>query len=181
MFNVTDIQKKEINLLDLSTVIQNLESRSYFLLGPGQEHYLLLSYISTLYNQALLYDIGTYRGCSAVAMSYNSNNIIKSFDIVDVKTVKNEPSNIEWIIGNFMEQPIEEIHSSPFIMLDIDHTGVTEQKILDFLIDNNWHGKLLLDDINLNQEMKNFWNGISYEKYDLTDIGHWSGTGLVIL
>ena len=53
--------------------------------------------------------------------------------------------------------------------------------ILDFLIDNNWHGKLLLDDINLNQEMKNFWNGISHEKYDLTDIGHWSGTGLVIL
>ncbi len=80
-----------------------------------------------------------------------------------------------------MEQPIEEIHSSPFIMLDIDHSGKTEKEILDFLVDNNWHGHLLLDDIYLNNAMKDFWNNITLEKYDLTHIGHFSGTGLVIL
>ena len=179
MFNKEDLEK--INLLDLSICITNMESRGFFVLHPGQEHYPLLAHISTLYNNALLYDIGTYRGCSALALAYNKSNTIKSFDIVDCVQIRNTPSNIEWIVGNFMEQPTEEIHSSPFIMLDIDHTGVTEQKILDFLIDNNWHGKLLLDDINLNQAMKNFWNNITLEKYDLTHIGHFSGTGLVIL
>jgi hypothetical protein len=28
--------------------------------------------------------------------------------------------------------------------------------------------------------MKNFWDRIEEKKYDITNIGHWSGTGLVI-
>lgn len=180
MFNKKDLQK--INLLDLSLTINNLESRGFFVLRPGQEHYPLLAHISTLYSDVILYDIGTYRGCSALALSYNKKNTVKSFDIGDFTALRDtRPKNIELIIGDFMEQSLEEIHSSPFIMLDIDHTGVTEQKILDFLIDNNWHGHLLLDDIHMNDEMRQFWANITAEKYDLTDIGHWSGTGLVIL
>jgi hypothetical protein len=27
--------------------------------------------------------------------------------------------------------------------------------------------------------MKEFWNSIKQEKYDVTDKGHWSGTGIV--
>ena len=179
MFNKEDLEK--INLLDPSKCITNIQSRGFFLLNPGQEHYPLLAHISTLYNNALLYDIGTYRGCSALALSYNKSNTIKSFDTGNFIEMKNTPNNIEWIVGNFMEQPIEEIHSSPFIMLDIDHSGKTEKEILDFLVDNNWHGHLLLDDIHLNNEMKDFWSNITLEKYDITHIGHWSGTGLVIL
>jgi hypothetical protein len=38
----------------------------------------------------------------------------------------------------------------------------------------------MLDDIHLNDDMKLFWNNITEEKYDLTSIGHWSGTGLVV-
>jgi hypothetical protein len=37
-----------------------------------------------------------------------------------------------------------------------------------------------LDDINLNNPMKEFWNVITEDKYDISEYGHWSGTGLVI-
>lgn len=179
MFNKEAIE--QIDLSQLSVKITNPESRNYFLLNAGKEHYKLLAHISTLYNDALLYDIGTYRGCSAVALSYNSKNRVKSFDIGNFRAIDSNPDNIEWHLGNFLEQPIEEIHSSPFIMLDIDHTGVTEQQILDFLLENQWKGMLLLDDIYLNEAMKNFWKNIKQNKYDLTHMGHFSGTGLVVL
>jgi hypothetical protein len=43
----------------------------------------------------------------------------------------------------------------------------------------NFKGRLFLDDIHLNPAMKCFWNSISETKADITDIGHWSGSGLV--
>ena len=177
-----DINKLEkIDLSELSKCITNIESRGYFLLRPKQEHYMLLAYFSTLYNNVVLYDIGTYRGCSAVALSYNKKNKVKSFDIGNFRAISETPNNIILNIGNFLDESTQDIHQSPFIMLDIDHTGIIEQQILDFLIDNNWHGSLLLDDIYLNNAMKNFWNNIKQEKHDLTHIGHFSGTGLVLL
>lgn len=179
IFDKIDIQK--INLLDLASKITNAESKKYFISDAGIEHYKLLAYISTLYNNTILYDVGTYRGCSALALSYNKTNTIKSFDIDNFREIDNNLNNIKWYISNFLEQTTEEIHSSPFIMLDIDHTGITEQKILDFLLENKWKGMLLLDDIYLNEHMKNFWKNIKQEKYDLTNIGHFSGTGLVVL
>ena len=39
----------------------------------------------------------------------------------------------------------------------------------------------MLDDIKLNTGMYDFWNNIEEEKYDLSDIGHETGTGLVNL
>ena len=37
----------------------------------------------------------------------------------------------------------------------------------------------MLDDIKLNDEMRDFWSNIKEEKWDITSKGHWSGTGLV--
>jgi hypothetical protein len=38
----------------------------------------------------------------------------------------------------------------------------------------------MFDDIHLNNEMSNFWNALKNEKYDLTHIGHHTGTGIAI-
>ena len=54
--------------------------KNYFLEAPGKEHYRLLSYISTLYNGVTILDIGTYKGCSALALSFNPSNKVVSFD-----------------------------------------------------------------------------------------------------
>ena len=65
-------------------------------------------------------------------------------------------------------------------MLDTDHDGPFEYKSYNYLKEINWEGYLLLDDIHLNNVMREFWNHIDNEKHDITSIGHWSGTGLVI-
>jgi hypothetical protein len=180
-YNTIQQDVQNINLLHLAPKIQSYEYRGFFSDVAGREHYKLLAYFSTQYNNTILYDIGTNRGCSALALSYNSTNTIKTFDIVNIMGLTNPPENIEWYIGDFLKEPIEEILKSPFIMLDIDHTGKTEKEILDFLIENKWHGLLLLDDIYLNAEMKQFWSDITLPKYDLSHMGHFSGTGLVEL
>ena len=75
-----------------------------------------------------------------------------------------------------------EFTSSNLIFLDGPKDGVFEQKIVPQLIQllqgsGVW---LLLDDIHL-RAMEPCWNDIKNEKYDLSLIGHTSGTGLVRL
>ena len=151
---------------------------SYFHFSPGREHYRLLMHISTLFDGETLFDVGTNRCMSAMALSHNPSNRIKSYDIVQVLAENPKISNVEFLLGDSTED--ERIKSTRLIFLDVDHDGLYEDKFYAFLKSIEWKGILILDDIHLNEPMKNFWNGISEEKYDLTQIGHWSGTGLVV-
>jgi hypothetical protein len=51
----------------------------------------------------------------------------------------------------------------------------------------NFSGIIILDDITkhpdtvINACMKRLWENIEDAKYDFTDYGHWSGTGIVVL
>jgi len=171
---------EEIDLSDLGRYVSSVEHRGYFLEKAGQEHYRLLAYISTLYNGKTLIDIGTYRGCSSLALSYNTNNTVESFDLYELKELTYLPSNINYNIDNIAsDKYIDMINQSPFIMLDTDHDGIFEQELYEFLRSINWKGILLLDDILLCDPMKEFWNNITEEKYDISDLGHITGTGLV--
>lgn len=150
---------------------------TYFHVESGKEHYRLLIYISSLFNNEVLYDIGTNRGMSAVALSNNKNNTIKTFDIIQLNITNPEIENVEYILGDSTKT---DINQTNFIFLDVDHDGLYEDVIYKHLKDIKWEGILVLDDIHLNDAMKNFWEGITEEKHDITSIGHWSGTGLVI-
>jgi hypothetical protein len=144
----------------------------------GREHYRLLMYISTLFNDNVLFDVGTNECRSAIALSYNNNNKIKSFDIIQINPENPVIENVEFILGDSTKD--KNIHTTPFIFLDVDHDGTYENIFYSFLKESKWKGLLMLDDIHLNDAMKNFWNKIEEEKYDLTSIGHWSGTGVVL-
>jgi hypothetical protein len=142
------------------------------------EHYDLLSTISHNYSGVKIYDIGTYRGLSAVALSSNVNNLVISYDIGYYVEV-DRPDNVEFRIGNFYTD--KEMLSSPLIVFDIDpHDGKQERVFVDNLISVGYKGKVLFDDIHLNEGMKQFWSSITQEKQDYTQYGHWSGTGVVI-
>jgi len=145
---------------------------SYFHQLPGREHYRLLMHISTLYREETLFDVGTNRCMSAMALSHNPSNKIKSYDIVQVLAENPKIPNVEFLLGDSTED--EDIRSSRFIFLDVDHDGIYEDKFYAFLKSIEWKGILMLDDIHLNEPMARFWNGIEEEKHDLTKIGHWS-------
>lgn len=155
----------------------------------GKEHYRLLSYVSTMFNDNNLFDIGTHYGYSAFALSYNDTNRIQTFDIINEvtnPTVKDR-HNINFNIcdlfvekGMKMWSPV--LLDSPLIFLDVDpHNGIMEKSFYDYLFDHKYQGVLLCDDIHYFEGMKNnFWSKIPDEyKIDLTSYGHWSGTGAV--
>ena len=156
---------------------------------PGKEPYRLLSYISTLFNNTTIIDISSYKGLSALAVSYNPTNTIHSFDIASKvvnEQIKNR-ENIHFHVENIFEESGQSnwettIKNSPFIFLDVDpHNGNMEIDFYNYLKKINYQGFVICDDIWYFKEMRNnFWYKIPYEnRYDLSDFGHGTGTGVV--
>lgn len=184
---ILNVKNEELDSMDSSYIDQynNILNDSklehnpyYFHMESGKEHYRLLMYVSSLYNDDIIFDVGTNKCMSALALSHNKNNKVKTFDIVSLFEKNPIVDNIEYIIGDSTKHA--DLEKCPIIFLDVDHDGIYEDIFYDFLKSVNWKGILILDDIHLNEPMKNFWNRIEEKKYDITNIGHWSGTGLVV-
>ena len=181
---ILDIDNNYLDSIDLTPWMPYTQQqgvpKQWFYGKSGQEHYRLLIYISHLYENQTLLDVGTYHGSSALALGMNPLNQLKSFDLLRQPEIDHiNESNIEFKLENILENNDELILSAPFIMLDTDHEGPFEYAFYNHLKKINYKGLLFLDDINLNDPMKEFWNHIVEEKYELTSKGHWSGTGIV--
>lgn len=185
---ILDVTAEELNQIDFSFYKEHTAKLSnypgYLYMPAGREHYRLLAYISSLFNNNLLIDVGTFQGFSALAMGYNKSNRVLSYDIARTKEVdliienKALAQNIEFRMNGISEDA--GILRSPFIILDVDHGGRFEVAFINMLIGNKWHGLMLMDDIRIVPILTAIWNRMPLEKYDLTDKGHWSGTGLVV-
>lgn len=145
---------------------------------PGREHYRLLCYIASQFNNEVIYDVGTWTGLSAICMASNPSNRVVSYDI-GVFIEVNRPLNLEFRVGDIFDE--DRVLQSPFLFVDVDpHDGIFEKAFVDMLRKKKYKGLVMFDDIHLNDEMKAIWNDITEKKFDLTDVGHWSGTGAAI-
>jgi hypothetical protein len=179
-YNIKLEDIKNINFDSFKSVINEHD----FFDRPGKQHYRLLAYLSTLFNNVNIIDIGTHVGESALALSFNKTNIIHSFDIIK-KNVRQQP-NINFYIENLLEKEVQDkwkdiILGAPFIFLDVDpHNAHMEMEFYNYLKSINYQGFVVCDDIWYFKEMRdNFWYKLpDNEKYDLTQYGHWSGTGI---
>ena len=174
-------------------------------------YYVILAHLSTYFNDSVIVDLGTHRGESAAALSYNKSNKIYTYDIahrgeaVD-RFKKEEFQNIKYILGNCIEdnwsgmamlegdppKSDKEIFlSSELIFMDIDpHDGIQEDRVLNFLISNNWKGIMVCDDIGMGREpgkenahpqMRDWWYTINLPKYDISKNYYAAGTGTGII
>lgn len=175
-------QLNSIDLTHLADLITNKEHKGYFLENPGREHYKLLSYFSEIADEkTVMLDVGTNRGLSALAMSTNPSVEVYSFDLANYREISGHPSNVKFVLDWVtMPQYKALVMDSNFIFLDTLHDGIFENQFYHYLRSIGWRGILMLDDIKLNNPMKEFWNVITEDKYDISEYGHWSGTGLVI-
>jgi predicted O-methyltransferase YrrM len=180
--------KKQNNLiLDYSKIIQ--ENIEYLEKDLGLnwvyrkgEAFQLLSHITKQFNNITIIDAGTHYGWSAYCLKENPKNKVITYDITDrfnneyLKAV----SNVEVKILDINKEDHQIIHSAEVIYLDIDpHDGLQEKVFTDLLDRIEWQGYLFCDDIHINSGMENWWNSINLDKYDLTEVGHTHGTGLV--
>lgn len=182
MKELFSIDKSTLDNLDMSrySLISNSEYQKYFIEEASKEHYRLLTYISQQFTGQNFIDIGTLKGCSALALSTNSSNKIYSFNLSEQKELNTIPDNCEFILDDISNGSYDElILSSKIILLDTYHDGTFELKFYNHLKSLSYKGYLLLDDIKLNKEMIDFWNQIELDKEDLSHLGHASGTGVV--
>ena len=184
-----NIYRTDLDALDTSYYNSFVSDTNSELFGKaGYEHYKLLSYLSSKFNNATILDIGTHMGHSALALSYNTTNVIHSFDIVDnvVPAIKNVP-NAQFHQADLFNKEVFDkwapvILQCPFIFLDVDpHNGHMETTFLGYLKELKYVGFVVCDDIWYFKEMRNhFWYKVEDKyRYDLTDLGHWSGTGII--
>ena len=191
---------------DLREIV--VEQTSYKVFGGDYEHYhAILAHLSTYFNDSIIVDLGTHRGGSAAALSYNKSNEVYTFDIIPTEEAielfkKDEYKNIIYIIGNCIEnnwygQPLgpfsakhlkplksekEIFLSSELIFVDIDpHDGVQEAAVLDFLVENNYKGIMVCDDIgHQHPPMHDWWQSIELPTYTVHNkFAALKGTGII--
>ena len=175
-----------ISNIDLSILEKYTEwssQKQYFLLEPGKELYKFLAYLSNNFQNSTIINIGTGDGLDALALSYNENNKVITYDYQDII-----PNNVESIktkdniiinVKDFMDD-IEILIKSSLILINIHpHDGYEEQVIIDYLLENKYTGLIVLSNTNVTSGMKTLWENIENRKYDITRYGFWGGTGII--
>jgi hypothetical protein len=133
-----EIVKDEINNLILNKDDVNQEDVSEYLGECGVEHYKLLAWLSTQFNNVNIFDIGTHKGASSSALSYNPSNKVLSFDIC-LSKLSRRKKNCEYYEQNLWDVEViklwkDRILESPLIFLDIDpHEGIMEYELYSWL------------------------------------------------
>ena len=144
----------------------------------GVEHYRMLSAIVSSIQDNIVVDIGTYQGCSALAMAANENVQVISYDIMNRLRSLPKEKNIEYRVENLLKT--KNLPKTSLIMLDVDpHDAIQEPMFMNLFDDLGYKGIVICDDIHLSSHMEDWWNSIDRENIDLTSIGHHSGTGMV--
>ena len=170
----------------LAKCLDSLTDREYLRSGPGQEHYALLEWLGCRFAGQTVLDFGTYRGASALALSASGKADVVTVDCADVTSfLFRQVSSICHIHDDIVDwlqtdEALALVQAAPLIVLDVSHDGWTERAIYAQLERLGFVGILLLDDINLNDQMRRVWAEISRPKLDLSSIGHHTGTGIVL-
>ena len=175
-----EIVKDHVKELDISH-LRDISLNQNDWLPAGQSEYRLYAYLSTFFNKTTILDIGTRTGGSALALSYNPNNLVISYDLVEQGASSIKKGNITWKILDFMEDETLDWDNIPIVMIDVDpHDGSQERVMMDWLREKGWNGILIHDDIGPDwPDIQLMWNEIPEEKFDVTEIAHMSGTGIV--
>ena len=173
------INKKEVYSQNMEFF--NFDAEAYPYLKMDTEHYKLLSYLTKSMDGITIIDAGTSQGHSCLALAQNPKNKVITYDIVNKHfDFFDSHKNIEFKKLDINNESPEIIKSAKIILLDIDpHDGIQEIKFTNYLKDIGYKGYVICDDINLNNPMRNWWTSLSIEKYDVTDVGHGTGTGII--
>jgi hypothetical protein len=220
---VLDFAKIKSSDIDRLHQIKGFTAEEYerYMTSPaGQEHYVLLHYLSKNYadpglvascKRRHLVDIGTRFVASSLSMATDSHPPPKvlTFDLpgsrervlafrgkteeewqhaVKAHNVDIQFNNVDLLIVS--DDDFEEYMNTWLIVLDTFHKPYSvpfEREWLKRLVDAKFFkGVIVLDDFSINEEMQNWWKelkdnatGNGYVAYDITKIGHWSGTALL--
>lgn len=175
--------KEELDALDMMPIYNQFRpvpEREYLLAPAGAEHYRLLKWVS--HNiQGVFDEIGVYMGLGTACLASSLKNVVTGWD-VDLQFLnwRSTPVNVHLSFSINEEWYSKSISKSNLVLIDAWHNGYLEQDIFNYMIEEDFKGILIYDDIYYNDAMKTFWNNISHPgKIDATHIGHSTGTGII--
>lgn len=177
---IKQLKLEDFDIIDIDRVTAESKHEGMItniLHKPSQEHYRLLCLLSTWFNNEVIYELGTYQGASSLCLAYNKTNRVITYDI-EYNLEVNIQHNVEYRLGDYKND--KNLLNSPLIFIDTIHDGEFELDFYNYLIENNYKGLTIWDDIHLTEGMKKFWNLVTRPKYDITNFGHSSGTGAII-
>jgi predicted O-methyltransferase YrrM len=172
-------------------------------LRHNRNHYCFLYSTATALNAKIVIDIGTGSGSSMIAfLLAPSVKFVHSFDINPIE------GNKEWVskesfhhITNYLAQRkanwVQHVsdltlksnfttyasifEQADIILVDIDHSGTSEQVLLNYFESTVKKDCLIIwDDIRVST-LQQFWDKMSHPKLDVGSIGHSSGTGISMI
>lgn len=161
---------------------------------PGEHYKLLAGLVQTL-RPALVIEIGTSTGLSALAVQgvLSAGARLVTFDIVPWREFPDTALRVEDFASGTLTQEIGDLsdpavlarhadllRAADLLFVDGPKDGVFERVFLDRMEDVGLpRGPLMvLDDIRV-WNMLGIWRAVRRPKLDLTSFGHWSGTGLI--
>jgi predicted O-methyltransferase YrrM len=188
------LTKQEVNQIDLTHLAHFLQwnpaYQKYFLQEAGKEPYKLIAFLSKRIGGVAV-DMGTLYGSSALALSYNEQTQVMTLDTKrhipdtqDLVTPLKRP-NVRMIVAS-CQTVLSHAAKANLVLLDIDAHLTTEiKKIIHELAYHGFKGVLVLDNINLNDDMKSLWVNVGKEltnckTIDATLLGHHTGTGIIV-
>ena len=143
-FDLSHLEKLSINMQD------------NFTFPPGNSPFKLYAYLSTLFNNKIILDVGTEYGNSALSFSYNENNKVITYNIIEQGASNISKENITCKVMDFRNDNTIDYDNVEVICIDVDpHDGKQEVEMIHFLKDKKWSGILLLDDIHKDHQMDN--------------------------
>ena len=200
--NYNDIINTDISFLEKYYLKIGHIGESFRNTLPQQEHYKLLTYLSFQFNDSLVLDIGTFDGLSAICLAQNPTNKVISYDIIDKdfsnilrpvyinssssgEVLHHTPfgkdyPNISFKNLDILNEDISILNSASFMLLDISHNGQDERNFTDKIKQIEFDGYILCDDVRTDIfPLRNWFDSLEWNKYDLTEVGHVTGSGLL--
>ncbi len=164
---------------------------------PGEHYRLLAAMVKTLHATTVI-EIGTFTGMGTVAIlqGLRPDGQVVTFDLVpwndfehtwlqDEDFAKTEGGRVTQMLADVSApggiEPYRALfEAADFMFIDGPKDGTTESRILANLATLTLRRDpiVFFDDIRV-MNMVGVWRRVSRPKFDITSLGHWSGSGLI--
>lgn len=147
-------------------------------------YYKFLAYLSTtLLSGSIILDLGTHKGLSCAALSYNPKCEVITIDPKDRCIINQKKNKNVTVVIDKWENKTDLLSIASLIVVDLNHTGYEEDLILLSSYLAGFSGYIVFDDIYFNYNMKEFWSSIQgnqyIKKYNLDFLDRYWGCGMI--
>jgi predicted O-methyltransferase YrrM len=187
----------DIDLAPIAERARRDGERAQIIEWPGH-HYRFLAGLTDELGATAVVEVGTYTGASALTFADRPTvRSVTTFDIVPRQQIPYSMFDDSDFVdsGGIIEQRLADLQDpeafereakvlsdADLIFVDGPKDAVFEKRFLDLLLSmpRSRRQCLVIDDVKVNT-MVDIWQRFPVAKIDASSVGHWSGTGLVLL